>query len=144
VAGPVQTDSTNIELPYDAQYPYAPRPAPAPSELPAASQSWPWRTIWRWAARAAIVLGTVLIVVVIAVSIVAYRAASQGWLIADLKRSNSTIVYWDQPQSSETSLSAYMRERLGEQWWGDVRAISLGTERLLGIVLLPPIQGRGY
>jgi hypothetical protein len=129
VAGPVQTEPTNIELPYDAKYPYTPRPAPATSsQLPAVRQSFPWRSFWLWTGRAAVVLSALLLVVAIAVGIVAYRAASQAWLIAELERSNSTVLYWDQPPQAERSLSGYLRDRLGDPWWGDVRAVSLGTE----------------
>jgi len=140
VATSVPAGQTQGDLQYDATYPYAPRPAaPSPSERPARRQILPWRALWRWSLRAAAIVGAALLIVTIVVGVFAYRAARQAWLIADLERQNSTIVY-DQPTGNESSLSTYLRESYGDAWWGDVREVSLRTDGYWSSFFYPPIS----
>ena len=108
----------------DPEYPYLPRyrAASQPFAEPRPS-AFPWKTILRWLTRAVLATGALVLVTLIVLTAVCFRAGQQAWLLAGIEKDGVDITYWHQSPTNQDSLSETWRDFLGDHWWSEPREI---------------------
>lgn len=108
----------------DPEYPYLPRSGAAAQSFAAARPStFPWKAILRWLTRGVLAAGAVVLVALIVLTAVCFRAGQQAWSLAEIEKTGTIISYWHEPPTSQDSLPESWRETLGDHWWSEPRAI---------------------
>jgi hypothetical protein len=122
---PGDRETAASRAPIDADYPYQPNTKAARSlELKVRSSYSPG--LWRWIYRCFITALAAFILVGVVFGFLAYRVASQSWLVADLKRHGCSVRYGNEPVV-EDALPAIFRRWFGDNWWSDVSEVSNWT-----------------
>jgi len=113
---------------YDPGYPYAPQEPQLlpPPGAPRAKWKVPWGFLSRWTKRLTLVLLVGASLVVTSGCIVGYRAWRQVQLLSRLDVLGCFVVYAheDYADDEEGDVSAWIRERLGDEAWGRVTRVS--------------------
>ena len=114
---------------YEPGYPYAPQEPQLPPRpgTPRAKWKVPWGFLWRWSKRLALVVLLGASLVLTTGGIIGYRAWRQVQLLSRLDDLGCFVVYAhedDADDEEESSVSAWIRERLGDEAWGRVTRVS--------------------
>jgi hypothetical protein len=81
--------------------------------------------LWLWIWRLAILAVALLLITAVAVGIEAYRSIERGWIAHDLEQhTGCSVTFSHEYPYHHDMLPEFLRERVGEAFWADVREFS--------------------